>query len=234
MGHASPTSIKLRSVFDRLLECYGPQHWWPAETPFEVMVGAVLTQSAAWGNIEKDIVNLKLAVALSPEALRRINILELGRLIYPSVYYNAKAKKLKALVEWLEIYDDDLTILKTRATGDLRRKLLSVHGIGPETADSILLYALGQPVFVIDAYTRRLFSRLGIVPAKDSYDGWQELFTASRPRDTAMYNEYHALIVKHAKEKCRKKPQCTDCRLRPVCPAGLLFTAIGTAAERLR
>lgn len=185
------------------------------------MVGAVLTQSAAWGNVEKAIVNLKSADFLSPDAMRRINILELGRLIYPSGYYNAKAKKLKALVEWLKIYGDDLTILETRDADDLRRELLSVHGIGPETADSILLYALGQPVFVIDTYTRRLFSRLGIVPAKDSYDSWQEFFTTNLSRDTAMYNEYHALIVKHAKEKCRKKPQCPDCRLRPVCPTGL-------------
>ena len=212
------TAAKLKSVYERLFECYGPQHWWPAETPFEVMVGAVLTQSAAWSNVEKAIANLKAAGELSAAALRQISIDELARLVYPSGYYNAKAKKLKALVAWLGRYGDDLSQIESRNAGDLRRELLAVHGIGPETADSILLYALGKPVFVIDAYTRRLFSRLGIRPPKDTYDGWRKLFSNNLPLDSAVFNEYHALIVRHGKEKCRVSPQCAKCCLGEKCP----------------
>ncbi len=214
------TRKNLQSIFDGLLACYGPQHWWPGEMPFEVMVGAVLTQSAAWSNVEKAIVNLKAAGVLSEVALRGIPIDELAKLVYPSGYYNAKAKKLKALIEWLGIYGDDLSRLDNRDTGDLRREVLSVHGIGPETADSILLYALGRPVFVIDTYTRRLFSRLGIKPEKDTYDGWWALLMDNLPSDAEMFNEYHALIVRHGKEKCRKTPRCAECCIAEACTYG--------------
>ncbi|AKG54412.1 endonuclease III [Dehalogenimonas sp. WBC-2] len=210
MGNASPAQ-KLTTVYQSLMECYGHQSWWPAQTPFEMMVGAVLTQSAAWSNVEKAIANLESAAVLSPAALRLIDIGKLARLVYPSGYYNAKAGKLKALAEWLGSYGDDLTALKRLNTIELRRALLGVHGIGLETADSILLYALDRPVFVIDAYTRRLFERLGIRPEKDSYDGWQALFMANLPVDLDMFNEYHALIVRQCKEKCRKLPRCGDC-----------------------
>ncbi len=219
MGDPSAAQ-KLKTVYDKLLGCYGPQHWWPAETPFEVMVGAVLTQSAAWSNVEKAMGNLKAADKLSAAALREIPKNDLARLIYPSGYYNAKAKKLKALVEWLGTYADDLSRLDSRDTGDLRRELLKVHGIGPETADSILLYALNRPTFVIDAYTRRLFSRLGIQPDKDTYDGWRVLFMNNLPLDVKVFNEYHALIVRHGKENCRKSARCVECCLSETCADG--------------
>jgi endonuclease-3 related protein len=220
MGDPS-TAQKLRSIFDRLLACYGPQRWWPAETPFEVMVGAVLTQSAAWSNVEKAISNLKAADKLSATGLRDIPIDDLARMIYPSGYYNAKAKKLKALVEWLGRYGDDLSRLDSIETDELRQELLNVHGIGPETADSILLYALDRPTFVIDAYTRRLFARLAIKPENDNYDGWRALFMDNLPPDVKMFNEYHALIVRHGKESCRNFPtRCPECCLIETCADG--------------
>ena len=213
----TPTAAKLKSIYERLLACYGPQHWWPGETPFEVMVGAMLTQSAAWSNVEKAIGNLKAAGNMSAAALREIQIADLAKLIFPSGYYNAKAKKLKALVEWLGKNGDDLSRLDNRDTDGLRWELLAVHGVGPETADSILLYALGKPVFVIDAYTRRLFARLGVRPGKDNYDGWRALFMDNLPRDAKLFNEYHALIVRHGKEKCHKSSQCFECCLYADC-----------------
>lgn len=216
MGNASPEQ-RVKKIYQRLMACYGRQSWWPAQTPFEMMVGAVLTQSAAWNNVEKAIANLDLAAVLSPAALRLIDIDELARLVYPSGYYNAKAGKLKALAEWLGIYNDDLPSLRRLNTIDLRQALLDVHGIGPETADSILLYALNRPVFVIDAYTRRLFDRLGIRPEEDSYGGWQTLFMDNLPTDLDMFNEYHALIIRQCKDKCRKSPRCEDCCLEADC-----------------
>ncbi len=210
---------ELLIIYTRLFNRYGPQHWWPGETPFEVMVGAVLTQSAAWTNVEKAIDNLKHAGVLSAPALRHIALEELARLIYPSGYYNAKARKLKALEEWLgQACDDDIDKLSGMDTDALRSKLLAVHGIGPETADSILLYAIGKPVFVIDAYTRRIFHRLGLSPPPDTYDAWQCLFMENLPADRQMYNEYHALLVRLGKETCRRTPLHYDCILVDICP----------------
>ncbi|MEE8582405.1 MAG: endonuclease [Dehalococcoidales bacterium] len=212
-------------IYDRLLARYGRQRWWPAESPFEVMVGAILTQSTAWGNVEKVIAGLKATEALSPPALRRMKQAELAGLIYPSGYYNAKAKKLKALADWVGKYcGDDISRLARGSTQDLRRQLLGVHGVGPETADSILLYAAGRPVFVIDAYTRRIIDRLGLSPdGRGSYDDYQRLFTASLPADAGLFNEYHALLVRLGKETCRRKPVCSRC-----CLTGLYrFTADG-------
>jgi len=208
----------LRTVYDRLLTAYGPQHWWPGDSPFEVTVGAILTQSAAWQNVEKGIANLKAAGALSPEALRRLPVEDIARLIHPCGYYNAKARKLKALVLWLEeACGDHIEKLSTRNTGELRRWLLAVHGVGPETADSILLYAIGKPVFVIDAYTRRIVGRLGLAPARDGYDDYQRLFVGRLRRDPHMFNEYHALLVRLGKTACRKKPLCEVCPLFDIC-----------------
>ena len=207
------------AIYDRLLARYGRQRWWPAESPFEVMVGAILTQSAAWGNVEKVIAGLKATEALSPPALRRMKQAELAGLIYPSGYYNAKAKKLKALADWVGKYcGDDISRLTRGSTQDLRRQLLGVHGVGPETADSILLYAAGRPVFVIDAYTRRIIDRLGLSPdGRGSYDDFQRLFTASLPADAGLFNEYHALLVRLGKETCRRKPVCSRCCLTGLC-----------------
>jgi endonuclease-3 related protein len=214
---------KLLGIYHLLLARYGPQNWWPARGPFEVMVGAILTQSAAWGNVEKAINRLRDARALSPSALRRIPISEIAQLIYPSGYYNAKARKLKALATFLgERWDDDLARLFAWDVTELRQELLSVHGIGEETADSIILYAAHKPIFVIDAYTRRILSRLGLSPSlreggKD-YAAWQSLFMDNLPRDTALFNEYHALLVRHGKETCRRVPHCDGCCLGGRCP----------------
>jgi len=216
MDKAPPAA--LAAVFDHLLAAYGPQNWWPARTPFEVMVGAILTQSAAWGNVEKAIRRLEEAGSLSATALRCIGKAELSRLIYSCGYYRAKARKLKALAEFLEeTCGDDLEKLFAIEAEELRRQLLAVHGIGPETADSILLYAGGKPSFVIDAYTHRILSRLGLASGKESYDELKKLFEDNLPAEVPLYNEYHALLVRHGKDFCRQKPLCQGCCLKDMC-----------------
>ena len=207
-------------IFRRLLACFGPQHWWPGDTPFEVMVGAILTQSASWHNVELAIESLKQAGNLSPKALRQIPMADLAGHIHSSGYYNAKAKKLKAMVTWLGGYEDDLGRAFAGELYDKRNELLDIHGVGPETADSILLYAGGKPVFVIDAYTRRITERIGIAPQKDSYDAFQRLFTSNLEQDAWLFNEYHALLVKLGKDVCRKKPLCHICGLKEMCSYG--------------
>lgn len=208
----------LADIYRRLFGCFGPQHWWPAEGPFEIIVGAILTQSAAWSNVEKAIANLKAAEALSPAKLRRLQLPRLARLVRPCGYYNAKALKLKSLVFWLgNHYNDDLDSLFATDTDELRQQLLSVHGIGRETADSILLYAAGKPVFVIDAYTRRILGRIGLNPEKDSYAGYQAYFMDNLPPDAEMFNEYHALLVRLGKDFCRRRPLCPQCCLSDIC-----------------
>jgi endonuclease-3 related protein len=203
----------LEYMYRRLLDCYGPQHWWPAEGPFEMMVGAVLTQSTTWTSVEKAIGNLKNAGALSPQALRKLPASELAKLIFPTGYYNAKARKLKALADYLGEYRDDLDRLFAIDTCRLRRELLGVHGIGEETADSILLYAARRPVFVIDAYTRRVISRVGLATEKGRYADYQRLFMDNLPADSGLYNEYHALLVCLGKNVCRRHPLCQQCCL---------------------
>jgi len=207
----------LLEIYRRLYGHYGPQQWWPAETPWEVMAGAILTQAAAWVNVEKALANLKGAGALAPRALRELAHQELAALIRPSGYYQAKASKLKALAEFVGRYGDDLAGLFSEATPGLREKLLEVHGIGEETADSILLYAVRRPVFVVDAYTRRIFSRLGLGPGGDSYPRWQGFFMENLPPREGLFNEYHALLVRHGKELCRKKPRCHPCPVKNLC-----------------
>jgi endonuclease-3 related protein len=208
----------LIDIYRRLFEQYGPQHWWPAETPLEMIVGAILTQSAAWTNVEKAIHNLKASTALSIRGLHGLPQDELARLIYPSGYYNVKARKIKTFAEWLiERYDSDLERLFALDVADMREELLSVHGVGEETADSIILYAARKPIFVIDAYTRRIITRLGLAPHRESYDAFQSLFMANLPHDEALFNEYHALLVQHGKAVCRKVPLCPGCCLNPLC-----------------
>ena len=208
------TGDTLREIYCRLMECYGPQHWWPAEEPFEVMVGAILTQSAAWSNVEKAIASLKAARALSPEPLRRLPVSEIAALIYSSGYYNAKALKLRSLATWLgERHQDDMECLSATDTDQLRRELLGVHGIGEETADSIILYAASQPVFVIDAYTRRIVDRVGLVSEASGYADYQLLFMDNLPHDVGLFNEYHALLVRLGKNVCRRRPLCQECCL---------------------
>ena len=208
----------LIDIYRRLLSHFGPQHWWPAREPFEVIVGAILTQTAAWGNVEKAIANLRTAGALSPGALRQLSLSRLAKLIHPCGYYNAKALKLKSFAYWLgNHYKDDLDGLFATDTYDLRQQLLSIHGIGQETADSILLYAANKPIFVIDAYTRRIISRIGLAPDRDSYAAYQALFMEYLPSDTELFNEYHALLVCQGKNVCRHRPFCHQCCLNDIC-----------------
>jgi len=217
MGNQS-ISHTLLDIYHQLMARYGPQNWWPAQEPFEVIVGAILTQSAAWGNVEKAIANLKSANALSPQALRRLPLSELASLIHPCGYYNAKALKLKAFAYWLgNHYADSLNKLFATDTYQLRQQLLSVHGIGQETADSIILYAAVKPIFVIDAYTRRIITRIGLAPNRNSYTAYQELFMNNLPTDTRLFNEYHALLVCLAKNVCRNHPLCQQCCLNNLC-----------------
>lgn len=205
-------------IYQRLFAGYGPQHWWPGDSPFEIIVGAILTQSAAWTNVEKAVNNLKSAGVLSPLAILEIPLERLAQLIRPSGYYNAKAKKLKAFIEWLSNnYRNDLINLTEIKTEELRNQLLSIHGIGNETADSILLYALDRPVFVIDAYTKRIISRIGLLSEDSSYAEIQRYFMNNLPCDSKLFNEYHALLVRLGKEACRKKPDCTKCCLSDIC-----------------
>ena len=218
-------SRKLLDIFDRMRETYGPQDWWPGDTRFEIMVGAVLTQAAAWTNVRQAIANLMAAGVLSPQAVRAISQERLAELVHPSGYFNSKARKLKALAEYLgERFHDDLDAMAQEDPQALRAELLGVYGIGPETADDILLYALGQPAFVIDNYTRRVFSRLGLASDKLPYLTFRSLFMDHLPLDTDLFREYHALVVHHGKEVCRKRPLCDRCSLLPICPAGHAVT----------
>jgi endonuclease-3 related protein len=217
-AEAKASAERLLEIYGRLYAAYGPQHWWPADSPFEVVVGAILTQSAAWVNVEKAIENLRAAGILSPQGFLKVGPDDLARLIYPAGYYNAKARKLKAFLEMLfERHGGELDALFALPLAELRRELLATHGIGQETADSIILYAAEKPSFVIDAYTRRVFSRLGLAPAGDSYASWQALFSDALPPGVQLFNEYHALIDHHAKTVCRKAPLCSQCCLREVC-----------------
>jgi endonuclease-3 related protein len=218
MGSQALTG-KLLDIYQRLLDPYGPQHWWPAETHLEMIVGAILTQSAAWGNVEKAVANLKTRGLLSSAVLRQTSAEELARLIYPSGYYNVKARKIKAFVDWLgERYYDDLDRLFSMDLPALRRELLSVYGVGEETADSIILYAAHKPIFVIDAYTRRIVTRLGLAPANNGYEAFQALFMDNLPHEEVLFNEYHALLVCHGKATCRRVPVCDGCCLTSLCP----------------
>ncbi|MXY45949.1 MAG: endonuclease [Chloroflexi bacterium] len=204
-----------------MLARYGGQRWWPADTPFEVMVGAVLTQATSWTNVELAIARLKDAGALSPSAIRYLDAAELAALIYSSGFHNIKARRLKALAKFIgDAYGDNIDAMREADCDTLRRELLAVSGIGEETADAILLYALDKPVFVVDAYSRRLTERLGIAPQSQSYGTHQRLFTDNMPRDHTLFAEYHALIVEHGKQACRKIPKCDRCCLRDICQTG--------------
>lgn len=205
----------LLKVYEKLHKTYGPQHWWPGDTPFEVIIGAILTQNTNWGNVEKAIINLKAEGMLSPEGLRNVNHNHLAMLIRPSGYFNIKAGRLKHFIDYLyKRHGGSLKKMFSLELKQLRHELLEVKGIGPETADSILLYAGGYPLFVVDAYTARIFQRLGILPEEVTYHETQELFMDSLPHDVKLFNEYHALIVRLGKELCRPRPKCEGCPLR--------------------
>ncbi len=208
------TKKALIKIYDLLSNEFGPQHWWPGDTPFEVAIGAILTQNTNWGNVEKAINNLKKSRALSAKALYKIQAKRLASLIRPAGYYNIKSKRIRAFLKFLtNHYRGSMKKMGALETGDLRQQLLDVHGIGPETADSILLYALEKPAFVIDAYTKRVLERHNIVSKKATYHEMQELFHKNLSMDTQMFNEFHALFVKVGKDHCRPKPKCEGCPL---------------------
>ena len=206
---------KLLEIYEILLEHFGPQGWWPGDTPFEIMVGAVLTQNTNWTNVSKAIDNLKSENLLTFEKLHDLPVEVLAQKIKPAGYFNIKAVRLKNLLDFIEQeYHASLAEMFALDVFTLREKILTVKGIGPETADSILLYAGNKPVFVVDAYTHRIFSRHDIVAAEEGYYEIQEHFMLSLPEDLALFNEYHALIVRTGKEFCKKsKPRCQQCPL---------------------
>ncbi len=210
--------MTLNSVFNRLFDTYGAQNWWPGDTRFEVMVGAILTQNTAWTNVEKAIFNLKSNHSLDPKIIATISTKKLAQWLKPSGYFNIKANRLQNYCKWF-IHQGGYHSLNKLETNRLRKRLLSVNGVGPETADDILLYAFERPVFVIDAYTRRLFSRLGLIEPDLSYENLRQFFETHLETDASLFNEYHALIVIHAKNVCNKKPKCMHCCLTYNCPA---------------
>jgi endonuclease-3 related protein len=212
----------LTDVYRCLFDFFGPQHWWPGETPFEVIVGAILTQNTNWQNVERAIHNLREADLLEPRALYDVPAEELEELIRPAGYFRIKAKRLRSLLEFLvQRYDGSLDAMFKTSLSELREELLNVHGIGPETADSILLYAGGLPSFVVDAYTHRILSRHGWIDFEADYHQIQDYIQDELPQEVSLYNEYHALLVRLGKDYCRKtNPKCEECPLRELLPPG--------------
>jgi len=214
---------KIMQIYDLLYEGYGPQHWWPGETRFEVIVGAILTQNTNWANVEKAIANLKAADSLTPQRLCDMPMAQLAELIRPAGYYNIKAGRLKNFLDWLfDNYNGDLMQLEHLNPEQMRRQLLTIKGIGAETSDSIVLYAYDKPVFVVDTYTCRVLGRHELIESGADYEQVREYFESNLPSDVKLFNEYHALFVRVGKEYCRPKPKCQDCPLAPlpheICP----------------
>jgi endonuclease-3 related protein len=205
----------LEDIYQRLYKAFGPQHWWPGKTPFEVIIGAILTQNTAWVNVQKAIKNLKRKNLLTPKALKRVSPKTLARLIRPAGYYNQKAKKIKNFIQFL--FDNYQGNLKRMFSGDflvLRARLLNINGIGFETADSILLYAGNKPIFVVDAYSRRILSRHNLIDPDASYSEIQNYFMDNLKNEVKLFNQYHALLVRLGKDICKSKPNCRICPLR--------------------
>lgn len=214
---------RLLEIYKRLLDTFGQQGWWPAESDFEMCVGAILTQSTAWVNVEKAIANMKREGALDPTVIERTPEEELSEIIRPSGYFNAKARKLKEFCRYLNHYHGgSLVSLFHVKLPELREELLSIWGIGPETADSMILYGARQPVFVVDSYTRRICARLGLTPPQAGYSQLQRFFMDRLPPDVPLYQEYHALIVALGKDICRPTPACSRCPLDDLCPVKVL------------
>jgi len=209
---ANASARTLRGVYRRLFRAFGPQHWWPGDTPLEIAVGAILTQNTAWTNVEKAISVLKSRRLLSLGRLAPLSPAELAPLIRSAGFHNIKAARLAAFLKWLKTRGGFAALTRT-PTPDLRPQLLACHGIGPETADSILLYALGRPAFVIDAYTRRIMSRYGLIAGDEPYEYLRLMFESSLPQRPKLYNEYHALLVRLAKQNCRSRSVCVSCPL---------------------
>jgi len=246
------TGAGLRRIYRLLLVRYGPQGWWPLasragsrgfdgrgyhpgdfaepKTPegkFEVCVGAILTQSTSWVNVEKALRNLAGAGLLSPTGIALTPATKLSALIRPTLYHNVKARKLKTFTDFIhDKFNGDVGKLLALPTEELRPRLLSVWGVGPETADSIILYAAHEPSFVVDAYTKRIFGRLGYLKGNESYDEIKKIFEKNLPHSPLLYNEFHALIVEHAKRHCRRQPACGGCPLAQLCPSTRLFELV--------
>jgi endonuclease-3 related protein len=210
----------LPSYYDALFQTHGEQHWWPGRTPFEIIVGAILVQNTNWVNAARAITNLRQAKLLTPAALEEVSYARLASLIRSSGYFRQKARKLKAFLNFLrKVHRGSLAAMFRTPTATLREQLLRVHGIGPETADSILLYAGNHPAFVVDTYTRRILQRHGLATGKESYEGLRGLFEKSLPNDPQLFNEFHALIVHTGKNHCRARaPICSQCALRSLLP----------------
>ncbi len=216
MSQAIQDRVSLQKVYETLQEYFGDLHWWPGDSPFEVIVGAILTQNTAWKNVETAVGRLKAGDLIHPARLRQLADQHLADLIRPAGYYRVKTKRLKAFLQFLyQEYQDDLDALFAEDLWVLRKRLLLVYGIGEETADSILLYAAGKPVFVVDAYTRRIMQRHRFISGKARYADIQTLFMTSLPRNTPLFNQYHALLVNTGKQFCRKQnPKCEICPLQ--------------------
>ncbi len=208
--------MTIEFTYHKLYSRFGPQHWWPGDTSFEIIVGAILTQNTNWGNVARAIANLKQAKVLTPKKLYSLPVSKLAALIRPSGYYNIKAKRLRSFLGHLfNNYNGSLKKMFNRPAAELREEILNVKGIGPETADSILLYAGGFPVFVVDAYTKRIFSRHKFFSEKAGYHEVQKIFTDNLKKDARLFNEYHALIVRLGKDFCKKtNPRCDICPLK--------------------
>jgi endonuclease-3 related protein len=212
----------LREVYERLWAAFGAQHWWPGESPFEVIVGAVLVQNTSWTNVERAIANLRESGRMSPRALYALPPEELAELIRPAGYYQVKAKRLRNVLRFIvEEHDGSLEAMFATSLSTLREELLSIHGIGPETADAILLYAGGLPTFVVDTYTHRVLARHGWMGYDATYEEIKDYFESSLPTSAPLFNEYHALLVRVGKDYCRRsRPKCEECPLKGLLPAG--------------
>ncbi|MCF7957514.1 MAG: endonuclease III domain-containing protein [Phycisphaerae bacterium] len=205
---------KLLDFYHAMLSAYGPQNWWPADSPFEIMVGAVLTQNTSWQNVEKAILNLKNADVLNAEAIDQLSLEDLAQLIKPAGYFNIKAKRLKNLIHWLcSQYDGDISPLARQSIWSLQEQLLAINGIGRETADSIILYALEKPTFVVDTYTYRILTRHFCIDVDADYERIKDYCQSQLEEDVTLYNEYHALLVCVGKNHCKPKAKCAGCPL---------------------
>ncbi|MFO7717235.1 MAG: endonuclease III domain-containing protein [Thermodesulfobacteriota bacterium] len=216
-GHRTELLLTMHTAMRDVL---GPSQWWPGETPFEIALGAILTQNTNWENVQRALDNLRSENLVNASALQALEPEEMAARIRPAGYYRLKTKRIKNFLAFLAAEADlDLSALQNWPTATLRNKLLAVNGIGPETADSILLYALHKPTFVVDAYTARIFNRHGLIPDEISYNELQDFFMTALPQDTALFNEYHAQLVRIGKQWCKKRrPTCQDCPLQPFLP----------------
>lgn len=208
------TNERVTEIYELLLERFGPQHWWPGDGRFEIIIGAILTQNTNWPNVEKALANLKKENLLTAEKLHSLEQSKLAELIRPAGYFNLKARRVKNLLDWLFCnYEGQLENLEDISTERLREELLSIKGVGPETADSILLYAFDREVFVVDAYTARVAVRHGMIEPGCDYEQLQYLFESNLVTNVKLFNEYHALLVRVGKEFCRPKTKCDRCPL---------------------